>query len=207
MSKQQQIPSVHAPRASRIALAPLQNWLSRAVASGERFQDGQEFQLGWAWFRIGIDSRGVRVTAPRIGAPRLVYVDDCSDALNLIAEQKATVAQYGVEGLGSDCRQSALIVRDLDTCAAPFLDRLTAPMDGRSGWYVGAHDSKLDVARPENLKLVPFSELLSRRPELGPFLTLPAGWQVSFLGEPVVMRERKVVEPRQSGVGVARAAV
>jgi hypothetical protein len=200
------MPTVNAPRAPRHVLAPLQNWLARTAASRERFRDGQEFQIGWIWFRIGIDSRGVRVTAPRMGAPGLVYVDDCSDALEVLAEQQAILSRFGAEGTLCDCKQTMLVVRDLDDCAAPFMDRLTAPMDGRSGWYVGAHDSKLDVAKPENLKLVPSMALLSRLPELAPYLTLPVGWQVSFLDGPVVMHNRQVIEPRTGHVGFARAA-
>ena len=206
MSSSTRIPTVHAPHAPRHVLSPLQNWLAQNAAAGVVFEDGQEFQIGWMWFRIGVDSRGTRVTAPKVGAPSLFYVDDCSEALSLIAAQQSILGKFGLEAADCDCRQTALIVRDLSTCSAPFIDRLSYEMDGRSGWYIGAHDSQLDVMHAENLKLVPVWEILSRRPELGPYLLLPPTWQVSFEGQPVVMRERQVILPHAGRVGVARAA-
>lgn len=206
MSNPARIPTVHAPHAPRHVLTPLHNWLARMSAAGTPFEDGQQFQMGWMWFRIGIDSRGARVTAPRVGAPALCYVEDCSDALQILASQQSILSKYNVESAPCDCTQTALIVRDLGTCEKPFIDRLAHQMDGRTGWYIGAHDSELDVTQPENLKLVSIWEVLSRRPELAPYLLLPPGWQVSFHDEPVVMYQRQVVEPHSVRRGVLRAA-
>ena len=175
------------------------------VSNGTRFEDGMEFQLGWIWFRVTIDAKGARVTERRTGAAALLHVDVCSDALRLVGMQQAIVTRFGLEASPCSCRQSALIVRDLDYCSATFIDRLAGEMDDRSGWYIGAHDSKLDVRRPENLKLVSLWQVLSKRPEIGPYLMLPPQWQVSFASNPVVMRDREVVTPSSTTGGLLRA--
>lgn len=206
MTRPVRIPTVHAPNAPRHVLAPLENWLVNSAASGVPFEDGQEFQIGWVRFRIGMDSRGVRVMAPRTGAPALIYVDDCSDALRLVATQQGVLSRFGVEASTCSTIQTALVPRDLDACRMTFIDRLSDEMDDRSGWWIGAHDSQLDVRVPENLKLVSLWEVFSKRPEIGPYLMMPPGWQVSFQGTPVVMRDREPVQPHAAVVRAVRAA-
>ena len=205
MWREVSVPKVHAPSAPETVLALLENWLVQTASNGTRFEDGMEFQLGWIWFRVTIDAKGARVTAPRSGAAALLHVDDCSDALRLVGTQQAVVSRYGLDPSPCSCRQSALVVRDLDSCRETFIDRLACEMDDHSGWYIGAHDSQLDVRRPENLKLVSLWQVLGRRPEIGPYLMLPPGWQVSFANNPVVMRDREIVTPGATSAGLLGA--
>ena len=195
MNRQVARPSVHAPDAPRHVVEVLERWLNQTAALGRAFEDGEEFRLGFVWFRIRVDREGTRVTAPRVGAPALLYTEDCSGALRLVAMQRMMLERYGAEAGLCNCKQTVLVVRDLDRCQTTFIDRLAGEVADRSGWYVGAHDSRLDVRRPENLKLVSLWTLMSKRPELAPYLLLPAGWQVSFADGAVVMRDREVVEP------------
>ena len=199
MSRQVVRPTVHAPEAPRHVVRVLADWLDRTAALGRAFEDGDEFRIGFVWFRVAVDRRGTRVTAPRVGAPALIHTDDCSEALRLVAMQRKMLERYGAEAELCNCKQTVLIVRDLDRCQTTFIDRLAGEMGDRSGWYVGAHDSQLDVQQPENLKLVSLWSLMSNRPELAPYLLLPTGWQVSFANGAVVMRDRQVVEPIAAG--------
>ena len=201
MSRSVARPTVHAPDAPGHVVNVMETWLDRTAARGQPFQDGDEFRLGFIWFRITADRKGLRVTAPRVGDPALIYADDCSDALRLVAMQRKMLERFRLDAGLCNCKQTALVVRDLDECQTTFIDRLAGEVGDRSGWYVGAHDSTLDVAAPENLKLVSLWTLMSRRPEIMPYLLFPAGWQVSFAGSSVVMHDREVVEPIASTEG------
>lgn len=195
MSRSVARPTVHAPDAPRHVVEVLETWLDRVAARGQPFTDGDEFRLGFIWFRIVSDRKGIRVTAPRVGDPALIYTEDCSEALRLVAMQRKMLERFGPEAALCNCKQTVLIVRDLDQCQTTFIDRLAGEMGDRSGWYIGAHDSKLDVKAPENLKLVSLWTIMSRRPEISPYLLLPTGWQVSFADGAVVMRDREAVQP------------
>ncbi|MDC3307566.1 hypothetical protein OAV47_01915 [bacterium] len=201
MSRSVVRPTVHAPDAPRHVVDVMEAWLERTASHGQAFVDGDEFRLGFIWFRIAEDHKGLRVTSPRVGDPALIYVDDCSEALRLVAMQRKMLERFELEAELCNCKQTALVVRDLDHCQTTFIDRLASEVGDRSGWYVGAHDSKLDVTAPENLKLVSLWTLMSRRPEIVPYLLFPAGWQVSFAGSSVVMRGREVVKPLASTEG------
>jgi len=179
MSRSVARPTVHAPDAPRHVIDVMESWLDRTAARGQPFMDGDEFRLGFIWFRIAADHKGLRVTAPRVGDPALIYSDDCSDALRLVAMQRKMLERFGPEAALCNCRQTVLIVRDLDDCQTTFIDRLAGEMGDRSGWYIGAHDST--------------------------YLLLPTGWQVSFDGGAVVMRDRQVAHPIKSADGASQA--
>ena len=204
MSRSVARPTVHAPDAPRHVINVMETWIDRTAARGQPFEDGDEFRLGFIWFRIADDHKGLRVTAPRVGDPALIYTDDCSEALRLVAMQRKMLERFGPEAGLCNCRQTVLIVRDLDECQTTFIARLAGEMGDRSGWYIGAHDSKLDVGAPENLKLVSLWTIMSRRPEIAPYLLLPTGWQVSFANGAVVMQDRQVVPPVSGAEGVGQ---
>lgn len=195
MSNPRPVPAVHAPTALEPVLDMLTSWLADSTASGVSFQDGEIIDLGWMTFRVGVDSRGVRVSAPRIGSSPMSFVDDCSTALNLIAAQRYLLDSFGLEASACSCRQSALVVNDLFQCESWFLDRLEPEYDTYSGWYFGAHESQLDPSDPANVGYVSLWDLFSYRPVVGPFLHLPPGWQVSFEDRPVVLCQREPVAP------------
>lgn len=195
MSRSVVRPTVHAPDAPEHVVRVLESWLDRTASRGQPFEDGDEFRLGFIWFRIAADRKGTRVTAPRVGDPALIYTDDCSEALRLVAIQRKMLERFGPDASLCNCKQTVLIVRDLDQCQTTFIDRLADEMGDRSGWYIGAHDSTLDVRAAENLKLVSLWSIMSRRPEIAPYLLLPTGWQVSFDGGAVVMRDREIAKP------------
>lgn len=195
MSNTLHVPTLHAPRAMPPAYDLVRRWVDDYVERGAQFRDGEALEVGWMTFRVGVDSRGVRMCAPRPGQSPMVFVDDCSEALDLIAAQRYLVDSFGIESSPCQCAQVAIVVRDLDQHADWFLDRMTGEEGQASGWYFGARSSTLDVNDAANLEYRSLWELFCRRPEIGPFLELPPGWQVSLGERPVVHRDREPATP------------
>ncbi|MEM9802495.1 MAG: hypothetical protein AAGA20_19355 [Planctomycetota bacterium] len=199
-STPERIPAIEAPGAPEHVLEPLREWIDEATRTGSAFQPDEEFQ--YAFIRFRVEKRGgrLRVLAPTLGRPALLLSEDCSEALRLIARQQALMTRFGLEGSPCNSRQTALVVRDLDSCKSLFIERLAESVDDQSGWYFGAHDTELDVCDPANLANVSIWDVIGKRAEIAPYLLLPPNWQVSFHGEkPIVMRDREPVEPGRRG--------
>ena len=63
------------------------------------------------------------------------FVEDSSDALNMILTQRYVCDSFGVECGWCNAVQSAVVVKDLADCKKIFMNR-TEQEDGRaSGWY------------------------------------------------------------------------
>jgi hypothetical protein len=186
----------------------LEHWLHESVLGGVGFHDGEIVDVGWMSFRVSVDAHGVRVAAPQVGSSPMAFVEDCSTALNLIAAQQYLLDSFGAEACACSCRQTALVVNDLFECETWYIDRLDAGAHGESGWFFGAHESRLDPTDSRNLGVVSLWDLFSHRPYVGPFLQLPPGWQVSFEERPIVHYQHEPVAPyprsfytRQYGLG------
>lgn len=194
MSNPSPVPHVHAPGALAEALAMVQQWLEQSVAAGLAFQHGETVDVGWLPFQVSFDSRGLRVSGPRIGSP-MAFVDDCSMALNLLAAQQYLLDSFGAESGPCHAFHTALVVNDLLECPNWYIDRLEPTVEGHSGWYFGGLESQLDPQEDHNVGVMTLWDLFSYRPYIGPFLQLPVGWQVSFEERPLVSFEYEPVAP------------
>jgi hypothetical protein len=132
------------------------------------------------------------------------FVEDSSDALNLILTQRYVCDSFGVECGWCNAVQSAVVIKDLADCKRIFMNR-TEQEDGRaSGWFFGASDSKLDANDAHNLLLKSLWELSCDLPESRDFFLLPHGWQVALEDRPVVLQDFNVAGAQPNSYYVAR---
>lgn len=183
------IPQVHAPGAIEPARRLLETFLAEQVSAGVVFEPGESLQLFWIWLQIEKDDSHLQVTAPRFHAMPMEFVADCSDSLNLIAQQRYIADSFEAQYGWCSCMQYAIVIDNLYSCTDWYMHRTDAEEGNSSGWYVGAEDSQLDVDSRDNLRLVSLWELFCRRPEIGLFFLLPTGWHVHFYDRPVVYND------------------
>jgi hypothetical protein len=198
-------PRIHAPKAVAPAVKMLSDFLQSRVAEGAEFKTGHTIQCSWMWFKVGTDEQGQpTILAPQTGAMPMRFVEDSSDALNLILTQRYVCDSFGVECGWCNAVQSAVVIKDLADCKRVFMNR-TEEEDGRaSGWIFGASDSKLDANDAHNLELKSLWELSCDLPESQDFFLLPQGWQVALEDRPVVLQDFNVAGARPNSYYVAR---
>jgi len=189
-------PTVHAPTAVAATLRLMTEFLESRVAAGATFQPGESIQFGWMWFRVGTSDRGEpAVRVPEFGSMPMRFIDDCSEALNLVLLQQYVCDSFAVAPSECSCMQSALVIADIDACHEPFIDRIDGEENRTSGWYFGAADSALDPNVEGNLKLRSLWELSCQFPVATQFLHLPPGWQVILKPKPQVLCNRAPAAP------------
>lgn len=196
MANMSTIPVVHAPTALARAVDHLRERLERAAARSGPFRDGETIEVAGVPFKAALDSRGLRLSAPRIGSVPMTYTEDCSDALHIVAGQLALLEGNGVRGKPISWFQTAVVVKDLFSCHLWTLERARTAKKSWSGWTIGAYDSAHDRSTSGDVQHVRLWELICRKPEIAPYLELPKGWQVSFEDAyPVVMKNGVPTEP------------
>lgn len=141
---------------------------------------------------------------PRLGVMPMDFQLDCSDALNVVARQQYVCGSFGVECDPCDALQSAIVVRDIDTCRDLFMDRMDASCGHASGWFIGAHDTRLDVNDEGNLELRSLWEISCSIPAAIEFFLLPTGWQVMLKDLPVVLRKNETATPQPGSYFAAK---
>ena len=189
------LPSIYAPRAIEPVVEMVKSFLSGSLARGERFNVNETIQVSWIWLKVAAQGTGTKITAPRFHANPMEFIDDCSDSLNLIAQQRYLADSVRTEYGWCHCRQSAVIARDLWSCDEWFMNRTDSESGNASGWFIGSMNTSLDVNDPDNFETISLWELFCRQPRLGDFFLLPQGWQVVVRNQPVIMRDHKPVEP------------
>lgn len=188
-------PQVYAPNAVDPARESLEAFIRQSMESGASFEVGQMIQMSWIWLKVAEDESGMKITAPVHPSMPWEFVDDCSEALNLIVRQRYVTDSFELDPGWCHSRQSAIVIKDLERCSQLFMNR-TEPEEGNaSGWFIGAMDSELDANAAENLELVSLWELYCTYKEFGDFFLLPENWQVVFESAPVVLRNFERIEP------------
>lgn len=124
------------------------------------------------------------------------FQSDCSDALNIVARQQYVCNSFGVEGVPCDALQTAIVVKDIGACRDFFMDRMDAPGETASGWFIGARDTRLDVNVEGNVELRSLWEISCLIPVAFEFFLLPQGWQVVLARSPVVLRDYEPATPQ-----------
>lgn len=196
MANMSTLPVVHAPTALAHAVEHLQGRLEHAARASGPFRDGQTIEVAGVPFKVALDSRGLRLSAPRIGSVPMTYTEDCSDTLHIVAGQLALLEANGVRGKPISWFQTAVVVKDLFSCDLWTLERTRAAKKNWSGWTIGAYDSTYDRATSGDVQHVRLWELVCRKPQIAPYLGLPKGWQVSFEDAyPVVLKNGVPTEP------------
>ena len=119
------------------------------------------------------------------------FIEDCSDALNLILTQRYVCDSFGLECGWCNAAQSAVVIKDLKACKRVFMNRMEQENGSDSGWFFGASDSSLEVNDPNNLERKSLWELACLLPQSRDFFLLPQSWQVVFEERPVLLHDFK----------------
>lgn len=190
-----QIPNIKAPTALPEARENFEEFLGEIADFGGEFIPGEMFRYSWMLLQVGQDENGPRIMAPVFGKYPFEYIEDCSAALNLVAQQRLVAESFSVSVGRCTAIQAAIVVKDLNACSKWTMTRIGREGDSVSGWSFGAEDSQLDPNVQENLELRSLWDLYSQRPELGEFCLLPPGMAVALEAVPRVMKDGKVVQP------------
>ncbi|WP_269542033.1 immunity protein Imm33 domain-containing protein [Cerasicoccus fimbriatus] len=191
-------PTFSAPTAiSQIAMS-LARFIDTQFEAGAKFEAEQYLQFGWMQFKIEDFDGELQILAPAPGKSPIEFQPDCSDALNLILRQRYVCDSFGVEMLECHLGSSIICIRDFEVRNKLFIDRLDAPKEHASGWFLGAQDSELSPNEAENLELRSLWEIACRYPDFVDFFLLPQHWQVILEDDgPVVSRayEKATAKP------------
>lgn len=188
------VPTLYAPNAFEQALTILPNYFEEQIRNGVKFHSEETVQCGWMWFKLFQKDGGLSVLAPEFGKMPINFIEDCSDALNLILTQKYLIESFNADFGWCDLRHSAIVLRDFDKSTEKFMSRLDDVEGASSGWYFGSNDGGIDPNDPENLELLSLWEVLCKYPFIGDFMLLPLGWQVFFEDKPVVLYDYEKAE-------------
>ncbi|MGB0582807.1 MAG: immunity protein Imm33 domain-containing protein [Limisphaerales bacterium] len=183
------VPNITAPTALPPALEGFASFLREAVESGVEFKPGETVQFSWVWFQVAGDENSLRVTAPETGRTPMEFGDDCSAALNLVLQQRYVADSFELECGWCHALQSAIVIKDLESCEQWFMNRTDAEEGTTSGWYIGAEDSDLEVNDSANLELRSLWELSCLRSEMTELFLLPQGTVVVLDETPRVLTD------------------
>ncbi|WP_309397751.1 immunity protein Imm33 domain-containing protein [Cerasicoccus maritimus] len=171
-------PTFSAPTAISTVAQSLTHFIDTQFAHGAKFEAEQYLQFGWVQFKIEEVNGGLQILAPKPEATPLQFQPDCSDALNLILRQRYMCDSFGVQMMSCHLGSSIICIKDFAERKQLFIDRLDAPKEHASGWFLGARDSELDTQNVENLELRSLWEIACAFPDFVDFFLLPQGWQV-----------------------------
>lgn len=174
--------------------------LERMVAAGEKFSDGQSYQLGWTFMLIKANDEGsLGFMEPEMSRMPIEWEPGVTHALRHLRLHKDVVESVlPAESLSfPSLRQSCLVCTKVDQAGTLLMDRLDSKGDD-SGWFIGCGDRAHDHNSVENLERVSLYEAaVSLAPPVLPFLALPAGAFVGLRGgPPVIFYEDKELEIR-----------
>ncbi len=164
-------------------------FLKDRVNEGAKFAHDELIQVSWMWLKLEESEGLLKILSPEFGVTPMNFIDDCSDNLNLALTQSYLVESFGTKFGWCNCRQSAIVIKDIDHCRDIFMNRLSEEENLDSGWYFGAQDSNLDADDVGSLERRSLWELFCRYPASGDFFLLPSGWQVVFEDKPVVLKD------------------
>lgn len=139
-----------------------------AVARGERFSAGETIQFGASILRFELTTGGdLELQEPKAGIIPMSWKSGIADAYRGLLIQRATVDALGLETDFPSYRDAAAVSDEaLQRGNCLVLERKRQA--STSAWSVSAG------GRQERMGLKSLFEILSFRPEIEPFLALPA---------------------------------
>lgn len=152
--------------------------LERKVAAGERFADGETFQVGWitTQVRAGLDG-ALTLWEPDMLQLPVGWTESVSSTLAQLRRQKdvcESVLPVG-ELFFPTMRQSALICTRLGQRPGVVMERRT-PSETDSGWFCGCREDGHDHDAADELRCVSLYEaVVGHASEILPYLALPEG--------------------------------
>jgi len=164
--------------------------LEEKVAAGERFADGETFQVGWVTtqIRAGADGRLVIWEPDMVQVP-VAWAESVSSTLAHLRRQKDVCESVLTAGDLSfpTMRQSALVCTRLGQTPGGVMER-TLPAGTDSGWFCGCREDGHDHNADGELRRVSLYEAAVRHaPEVVSYLALPEGVLLGIGGGPPVI--------------------
>lgn len=176
-------PEIRLEYDSALALTADALWLSDAlemqVAGGERYQEGETFQVGWALTRFVKDPDGLlSLEEPDMASMPIQWQPGVTRTLAHLRRQRDVVASV----LGTDVpsfpslMQSCLVCTRVTHRDASVMMAREVSEGNDSGWYIGCMDARHDHNDPKQLKRVSLYEaIVAHAPQAVGYLALPPG--------------------------------
>jgi hypothetical protein len=166
----------------KIAIEPDVQWflhgLEQSVANGERFSNGQTFQVGWMLTLIRENEEGsLSILEPDMKQFPIAWVDSVSHTLSQLRTQKDVVESVlpADELCFPSILESAIICNRLGKTHNLLMDRSTLS-NRDSGWFCGCREVDHHHNDVEQLTRVSlFEAAVKYHSGIIPFLALPVG--------------------------------
>ncbi|HKR42556.1 MAG TPA: hypothetical protein VJU59_23275 [Paraburkholderia sp.] len=151
----------------------IQSYFEDQIRRGTEFRAGETVQIGWMIVMLKADASGdLEIWEPRFGTVPIEWVRGVSNTYRQLMVQKTVGEQIGVEPMFPSLRQSAVVSPDFFSVRRICMLR-SASQGADSGWVFSAGG---DVR--EGGKVCSLFEIGGNRPDVIPFLALPAGASV-----------------------------
>jgi hypothetical protein len=165
-----------------VVIQPDVDWLVRtletAVASGQRFEDGQLFQVGWivTLIRRNADAT-LSLLEPRPHVSPIQWQESVDLTLVHCRLQKDVADSVGLLDSISfpSLRLGCIACTRYGSAEGLLLDRTSTTSADDSGWYLGCDDETHDHQDPSNLLCVSLWEAVVKDGRAIPYLALPPG--------------------------------
>ncbi|WP_395068027.1 hypothetical protein [Paraburkholderia silvatlantica] len=160
---------VSLPSGPEFGAKPILSYFEDAIRQGTVFGDGETVQMGWMILMLKATENGeLDVWEPRFGDVPIVWERGASKTYRQLIVQKSVAEQLGVEPSFPSLRQSGVISPDF--MASKNFQMFRNPSTGTdSGWLFTTEKNVSSDGR-----LASLFEIASKRPEVIPFLALPA---------------------------------
>ncbi|WP_321839592.1 immunity protein Imm33 domain-containing protein [Paraburkholderia bannensis] len=171
---------VSMPSGPDFGAAPILSFFEDAVRQGRVFRAGETVQMGWMMLTLKeTESGDLDVWEPRFGAIPIVWERGASKTYRQLIVQKSVAEQLRLEPSFPSLRQSGVISPDF-MASRNFQMFRESSAGPSSGWLFTTEENQSTDGR-----LASLFEIASKRPEVIPFLALPAS-------SSVVLKDRKV---------------
>ena len=161
--------------------------LEKSVAAGERFTDGQTFQVGWMVTLLRDSGPGfLSILEPDMRQMPVAWIDSVSQTLAHLRVQKDVCESVlSAEDLSfPSAQEAALICTRLGRTQRMVMER-SEPQGADSGWFCGCDGEGHNHNDERELLTVSLYEAAVRySPQIIPYLALPPGTLLSHGGGP-----------------------
>jgi len=160
---------VSMPSGPEFGVKSILSYFEDEIRQGTVFRSGETVQMGWMLLMLKADENGdLDVWEPRFGEIPIIWVRGASKTYRQLVVQKSVAEQLGVEPSFPALTQSAVVSPEFMASTSFQMSRESS--DGRdSGWFFTTDANVSNDGRPVSL-----FEIASKRPEVIPFLALPA---------------------------------
>lgn len=154
----------------------LSGYFAEAASRGVRFDAGQTVQLGWMIAKLVTDADGnLELWEPDFRSMPVVWQKGVSATLRQLVLQRAVCDQASAVPSFPSLAQSAVVASDFQDHPGELAMSREEGMGNDSGWLLATPSSSDHRASLRSLY-----EVSLRRPDIIPFLALPAGASVEW---------------------------